>query len=239
MPWYKAWFNSPYYHLLYNNRNEAEAKAFISKLVDEIKPQKDDHILDLACGKGRHAVYLNSLGFKVTGVDLSENSIEYAALESNETLKFLVGDMRKVLEKDGFTHVFSLFTSFGYFDDAGNQEVLLSIYEDLKPGGTLVLDFLNPDLVVKNLIPSEQIEKQGVVFHIQRKIENGKVLKTIEIHDGSQKEVYNESVRLITYETFINWFKTSGFTFKKCWGNYQLEAFEPDRSPRMIFLLSK
>ncbi|MGK0407390.1 MAG: hypothetical protein ACJAZH_001209, partial [Roseivirga sp.] len=55
--WFKKWFNTPYYHILYKNRDDTEAKLFISKLLKEFKPNKDSHFLDLACGRGRHAVY--------------------------------------------------------------------------------------------------------------------------------------------------------------------------------------
>ncbi len=45
-------------------------------------------MLDLACGKGRHSITLNKLGFDVLGIDLSEESITYAKQFENEYLKF-------------------------------------------------------------------------------------------------------------------------------------------------------
>ena len=73
--WYASWFDTPYYHILYKDRGYDEAQAFMRALMAYLKPKDSAKILDLACGKGRHSVFLNSLGYNVTGVDLSKNSI--------------------------------------------------------------------------------------------------------------------------------------------------------------------
>ena len=77
-PWFKDWFNSPYYHQLYFKRDEAEAAKFIDKLIDYLKPPQGSLMLDVACGKGRHSRQLASKGFDVTGIDLSTDSIKEA-----------------------------------------------------------------------------------------------------------------------------------------------------------------
>src|SRR3989344_5362829 len=114
--WFECWFDSPYYHVLYKNRDFTEAELFIDNLVQLIKPSKSNRILDLACGKGRHAIYLNKKGFDVTGIDLSEKSIECAKISGNETLHFYTHDMRKLFRSNYFDIVLNLFTSFGYFE---------------------------------------------------------------------------------------------------------------------------
>ncbi|MDB9922339.1 SAM-dependent methyltransferase, partial [Polaribacter sp.] len=73
--WFTDWFNTPYYHILYNNRNDSDAQLFMQNITTFLALKKGAHIADLPCGKGRHSIYLNSLGYKVTGGDLSENSI--------------------------------------------------------------------------------------------------------------------------------------------------------------------
>jgi SAM-dependent methyltransferase len=83
--------------------------------------------LDLACGKGRHSIYLNQLGYKVTGIDLSEQSIAHAKQFENNTLSFEVHDMTQAYPET-FDAVFNLFTSFGYFEDErSNLEQLSSL----------------------------------------------------------------------------------------------------------------
>ena len=73
--WFKDWFNSPYYHLLYKNRDDNEARSFMDVLLQKLNMKEGSCILDLACGKGRHSKYLNEKGFDVTGVDLAKESI--------------------------------------------------------------------------------------------------------------------------------------------------------------------
>jgi cyclopropane fatty-acyl-phospholipid synthase-like methyltransferase len=91
--WYASWFNTPYYHILYKDRDYSEAQAFMDTLTRYLNLPENGSILDLACGRGRHAVYLNKLGFRVIGVDLSEQSIAHARQFENESLKFEVHDM--------------------------------------------------------------------------------------------------------------------------------------------------
>ena len=84
--WFTDWFNTSYYHILYKDRNDADAQLFMKNITAFLALPKTAHILDLPCGKGRHALFLNSLGYKVTGADLAENSIKYAKQFENEKL---------------------------------------------------------------------------------------------------------------------------------------------------------
>ena len=95
MEWFEDWFNSKYYHILYKNRDTSEAIFFLKNIINQLK-FKDGKILDVACGKGRHAKYFNELGYEVIGTDLSQKSIEFAKNYSNEKLDFFVHDMRPV-----------------------------------------------------------------------------------------------------------------------------------------------
>ena len=61
-PWFKDWFNSPYYHQLYFNRDDREAAVFIDKLISYLKPAPDSTMLDVACGRGRHSIQLAGIG---------------------------------------------------------------------------------------------------------------------------------------------------------------------------------
>ena len=129
--WFTSWFDSPYYHVLYKERNYREAQIFMDNLTHYLNLPEHAKVLDLACGKGRHAIYLNQLGFTVLGVDLSENSIAIAKKNENETLHFEVHDMRHSFA-DKYDAIFNLFTSFGYFEcDADHLKTLIAIKESL------------------------------------------------------------------------------------------------------------
>ena len=100
--WFETWFNTPYYHQLYCHRDEQEAELFIEKLVLFLQLKQNEKVLDMGCGKGRHARFLHQLGLNVVGVDLSEQSIACAKLAEQETLQFFVGDIRSVFKKEEF-----------------------------------------------------------------------------------------------------------------------------------------
>src|SRR5699024_4430381 len=93
--WFRTWFNSPYYHILYANRDKKEAEHFIRVLIGYLVLKVDCKILDLACGIGRHSIQLNKLGYEVWGIYLSEKSIKEAKEEENSKLHFDVFDMRQ------------------------------------------------------------------------------------------------------------------------------------------------
>src|SRR5882757_7437708 len=92
--WFKEWFNSPYYHQLYFNRDEKEAAAFIHLLLEYLHPPAGARMVDIACGRGRHSKILAAKGYDVTGIDLSPENIAFARQFETEKLNFYQHDMR-------------------------------------------------------------------------------------------------------------------------------------------------
>ena len=127
--WFASWFDTSYYHILYKHRDYSEGQSFLKNLITFLKLEKNKVILDLACGKGRHSIYLNSLGFHVIGADLSKNSIEFAKQFETETLKFVEHDMRNPL-KNKFDVILNLFTSFGFLSNNLHVELRELLSED-------------------------------------------------------------------------------------------------------------
>lgn len=237
--WFADWFNTKYYHILYQDRNDEEAQLFMRNLVDFLVLKKNIKILDLACGRGRHAVYLNSLVFDVTGVDLSPNSITYAKQFEKEKLKFSVHDMREPFTNT-YHAILNLFTSFGYFDDdATNIKVLSNIKNGLKKDGVAVIDFLNIKTVIKNLKPTDVLVKDGIQFDITRKILNNKIIKDIKFQANDTNYHYTEKVQCLTLETIKNYMDKAGLQLKHVFGDYNLQEFDVEKSNRLILIVSK
>ena len=128
--WFQDWFNTTYYHLLYDYRDEEEAEYFMSSLLRFLKLTSKDTILDLPCGRGRHSLFLNAQGHHVVGADISENSIAHARHFENRSLRFMIHDMRDPL-KERYNAIFNLFTSFGYFE---NEETNARVLRNFKEG---------------------------------------------------------------------------------------------------------
>lgn len=236
MAWFKSWFNSPWYHLLYEHRDEKDAEIFLDALLTRLKPSSGASILDLGCGRGRHSVYLNQKGYTVTGLDLSPESIAHCSQFENETLSFFVHDMRHLFRVNAFDYVFNLFTSFGYFDtDREHAAVIQNAALALKPEGVLILDFLNPGYVRKHLKPSEQIERSGIRFQITKKCENGVFTKEIQFEHQGKPYSFTEQVAALEHDDFERYFSSCGLQLKNTYGDYCLEPWDRVTSPRMIF----
>lgn len=236
--WFTSWFNTKYYHILYKHRNNEEAQLFMRNITEFLQLSKKSHILDLPCGKGRHSIYLNSLGYKVTGADLSENSILHAKKFENESLKFKVKDMRNPISNQ-YDAIFNLFTSFGYFEnDKDEIQVLRSMKKGLGEHGVLVMDFLNVVNVKNNLVTKEVKIIDGIEFHIEREIKNGFVLKHIYFVDKGVDHSYTEYVKYLDLKKFELFFAEAGLKIKHIFGNYQLSEFDAEHSDRLIFIAS-
>ena len=236
--WFTDWFNTSYYHILYKNRNDEDAQLFMRNITKFLQISTNSYILDLPCGKGRHSIYLNSLGYKVTGADLSENSINYAKNFENDSLNFAVKDMRKPLSQS-YDAIFNLFTSFGYFEnDEDDILVLENIKNALKEHGVMVLDFLNVVNVKKHLIPKEIKTVDEITFRIEREIKNGFILKHISFTDKGQDHSYTEKVKYIDLDKFETYFNSVGLKINHIFGDYQLSEFQPESSNRLIIVAS-
>lgn len=240
MEWFESWFDTPYYHILYKNRDYTEAENFITQLTAELKLPKSSEIIDLACGKGRHSVFLNKLAYKVLGLDLSRQSIEHNRQFENENLQFKVHDMRDNVDHEPVDAVFNLFTSFGYFDsEDDDRKVFKSVSEALKPGGYFVLDYLNEKYVRKTIVPQAVITRDDIDFNIYKKIEDQHIVKDIRFYADGKDFNYFERVKLHTSDSILKYAEDNGFERIKIWGDYQLNDFDAEVSPRCINLFRK
>lgn len=237
--WYASWFNTPYYHLLYRDRDHREAAEFMNSLTAHLQLQKNDTILDLACGRGRHAKYLYRQGFDVTGVDLSEESIAYAKEYERDRLHFAVHNMLKPYPKQ-FDAVLNLFTSFGYFEkESDNLKTIKAIKESLKPNGYGVIDFLNSKLAIKNLVPNEVKTVGNITFNIEKFTEDNFIFKNIRFRNKEEDFLFTERIMALTLSDFTHYIKESGMKLLEVFGDYELNSFEENKSPRLIVLFSR
>ena len=238
--WFETWFDTSYYHTLYKHRDIDEAEKFISNLLEYLELKDGSKCLDLACGKGRHSLFLNKNGFDVIGLDLSVNSIESAKSKENDTLKFEVHDMREVYQNEKFDAIFNLFTSFGYFDsNEDNLKVLYSVHKMLKDDGIFIIDFMNAKKSINNLVESEVKEIDGINFKIKRSFDGNHIHKNIQFEDESQDFEFNERVQALFKEDFERLLIKSGFRIEKVFGDFDLNAFDESISKRLIIIAKK
>ncbi len=241
--WFSTWFNSPYYHILYKNRNQQEATTFIQKLVDHLQLQQGNSVLDMACGKGRHSNTLAQLGMDTIGVDLSKNSIAHAQQQQHANLQFFVHDMRRVLYSNYFDAVFNLFTSFGYFKQMRHNTLAAhAMVAGAKPNGYIVIDFINAQRAITNIGTglNEQKIIDNITFNTHKHTTATHIYKTIHFVDADgDAHNYTEEVQALNKDQLIDLFTTAGATLVNTFGNHNLDAFNITESPRLILVFKK
>jgi SAM-dependent methyltransferase len=197
-------------------------------------------VLDLACGKGRHSKYLHAKGHDVTGIDLSAKNIAYCKQFETDDLNFYEHDMRKAFRINYFDAIFNLFTSFGYFaQDHQNQLAISAAAAGLNKGGYFILDFFNAYPIIKNLKSHELKSLDGIDFSIHKKIENDFLLKEISFETKGKKYNFKEEVKILRLEDFHSFFIHAGLAILDIYGDYQLNSFDKEKSPRLIMLTRK
>lgn len=237
MPWFKEWFNSPYYHKLYGKRDHKEAEELINKLLNFIQAPADWKFLDLACGKGRHAAQIAGKGYETYGVDLSPDSIVAANEIKKPNLHFEVHDMRQTFKSSYFDVVLNLFTSFGYFDcEDDNILALNAVKSNLKSNGLFIQDYFNAHKVVATLKAKETKLIDGIEFHIEKHIENKKVVKNIRFTDKDVEYRFCEVVSLFDKEDFERFYSKAGFEILHVFGDYALNEFDANNSDRLLII---
>ncbi len=243
--WWKDYFDELYLEIYKKldtpEKNQKEAE-FIRKALD-LPP--GSHLLDLACGQGRHAVELADMGFRVTGLDFSPVMLQMAVKRANERnvdVSFVNGDMRDLpFPENHFDGVYSFYTSFGYFDDDDNFKVLKEVARVLKPGGRFLIEYANPLLFIGKLPEKHWFS-----------IDNYFVLESHHF-DPVTMRIYNDRKILVganivdERQHFVRFYNAAELTFLmklvglrriKLWGDHNFSDYDVD-SPRLIMVAEK
>jgi SAM-dependent methyltransferase len=234
MPWYKNWFGTPYYKLLYGHRDDAEAGAWVEAITGRWGLMPGAAVLDLACGRGRHARHFVAKGLKVTGADISAESIAEARA-AVPGAEFQVHDMRLPIEGRRFDAICCLFTSLGYFDTLeDDRRVFASVSGMLVPGGRFVLDFMNTPLVLKELVSQEEVVLGAVRFRIERALEDGVLVKRIAVEDAGCVHRFEERVQALMPDELEAMAVEAGMVIEARTDGPEPAPFDPERSRRFV-----
>ena len=170
------------------------------------------------------------------GADLSENSIEEASKNTNDSLHFKVHDMRQPFEEK-YDAIFNLFTSFGYFEnEEDNLTTLKAIKESLSEYGFAVIDFMNVTQVLNTLVPEETKTVDGIDFQLKRYLKDGHIYKDIIFSDKGQDFHYTEKVKALTLQDFETMMEEAGIYLLDIFGDYKLKKFYKNESERLIMI---
>lgn len=152
-------------------RAEGEVDLLLSYIKD--LGFSADYLLDLNCGIGRHAIELGKRGVEVVGTDLSKLYLDLArrkaskeGVEANVTFKMM--DMRNISSlisgDELFDGIINLYTSFGYYDDETNKDILRQCRNLVRSKGFFALEILNRDWVITNLNQHSYSRYEGLIL---------------------------------------------------------------------------
>ncbi len=228
--WFKDWFDEDYL-ALYAHRDEREAEQAIATALKVAPELAHGLVLDLACGAGRHLAVLRNSNLEAFGLDLSATLLFAAphALRGH----LLRGDMRRLpIKAASLSGICLWFTPFGYFSDEDNRALLHDLVKLLKPGGVLLMDYLNAAYMRENLVPEDVAERAGMRVHSRRALEGDRIVKRMSIErldSGAKREVV-ESVRVYEPHELLGMANGAGFRLRIAIGNYAGMPFAPDSS---------
>lgn len=196
--WWTAAFGDAYLDV-YAHRDDGAAARETAFAAAVLGAAPGARVLDAGCGAGRHARALAAAGFRVAAMDRSAALVR-AGVSRGGGPAFVVGDLRAVpFRAAAFAHVVSFFTSFGYFDGAGDRAQLREFRRVLRDDGSLFLDFLNAPRVVATLVPSSERSVGARTIRETRAVRGGRVEKDVTVSRGDEALAsWTESVRLWT-----------------------------------------
>ncbi len=190
----------------------------------------------------RHAKALAAKGFDVTGIDLAPNSIAHALQFANDHLHFYEHDMRELFWINYFRYAFNFFTSFGYFKtNRENANAIRMMAQSICKDGVLVLDYLNTRWAEAHLIKQSEKTVEGIHFSLTKWSDEEHFFKEILIDDPSQpnKIRFMERVAKLSLAEFEVLFKNQGLQMHAVFGDYELNQYDEQGSPRLIMIAKK
>lgn len=232
-PWYESAFCGPYLQV-YAHRSQEQADTQVRAMLDcGLLPARGS-VLDIACGAGRHLRAMRKAGLDARGLDFSMDLLRAGALAGLAVR----ADMRVMPFADTrFDWACSLFTSFGYFDSADDdRRMFAQAARILRPGGSLVLDHINPVVTLRDLKPHTVDEKDGTKL-VQRRHHDraaGLLIKDVEFTKDGRTQSWQERVRLYEPEQLAALLHAAGFRTMRRYGDLDGRAWQPEQSPRQV-----
>lgn len=240
---FKEIFDEDYLYFYEPLLTEERLQREIEFLAQKTNLNEPKHILDLACGHGRHANCLSQMGHKVTGIDSSKTFLNLAKIKARELsaeVDYIDQDMRLIDYENAFDRVNILFTAFGYFEDAENEKLLKKIYRALRPGGFFCFDSYNRDTFLVYFEPNSILERDGNYMIDQRKFDtlSGHCDTKRTIIKDQITKVSNYCVRFYNPTEIKALLVESGFKEVTFYDDFRDEPLS-SRSRRMVVIANK
>lgn len=240
--WFFDFFDENYLEIYLKKQKEDLTLKQVEFIIKELSLKKDFKVLDLGCGIGRHIIELGKRGIIGVGIDFNENFIEIANRLKGDlsNVEFIKMDMRKIEYNEEFDGVISMWTSFGYFSDEENLDLLKRVNKALKKGKRFLLDIENIFYMLKNL-PKERWEKEDDYYILERNelnILNSRLKTERVIIRKDAIKSYIRIYRIFTLKEIEEYMKFANLKIIKIFGGYEFEEYS-NQSKRLIVISEK
>jgi SAM-dependent methyltransferase len=218
--------------VVFNPQRLANAQAEVEQLVKLLPIAKQDRILDLCCGIGRHSLALARAGFAVVGVDRTPRFIEQArqaAVSSDLAVEFLVGDMREYCLPTSFDIILNLFGSFGYFaDPADDRKVVEHMYASLRPGGKFLIETMGKEILARNFQQRDWTEAGDLLLLSEKQVTQdwGQIQTRWIAIRGQQRSEHRVAVRSYSAVELSALLSACGFPTVQVYGDLAGSAYD-------------
>jgi cyclopropane fatty-acyl-phospholipid synthase-like methyltransferase len=148
--WYENFFHGVSLDLWRKAISPEHTNREADFLAKALECEAGAHLLDVPCGNGRLSFELAGSGYRVTGVDISEEFIQEAsskaarASEANTgrtpVPQFILGDMSKIEGDTIYDGAYCFGNSFGFLEYANMESFLSGVARALKPGARFVVE---------------------------------------------------------------------------------------------------
>jgi SAM-dependent methyltransferase len=233
----EALFDDDYLYFYAERLSDERSDAEVELIWRLLELEPGMQVLDLACGHGRIANRLAARGCRVAGLDSATGFLELArrdAAARGVAPAYVRGDMRSLPWAGGFERVLSWFTAFGYFDDAGNRQVLAEVARVLAPGGRLLVDLNNRDWLAREFQPAHLVERDGDLLLDRNRFDalsSRVVTERLVLRDGRVRR-FPFFTRLFTFTELRDWLLAAGFAAVDGYGHEGVPLSRT--SPRML-----
>ncbi|MBQ3670260.1 MAG: methyltransferase domain-containing protein [Treponema sp.] len=243
----KEWFESEqfwenYGPIMFDEQRWSEAGAVAESVVRIAGLEKGAKILDAGCGPGRISVELAILGMDVTGVDLIQSELD-AARESAEDegvfLNLVKSDLRTFKSAQKFDCAVNLYTSFGYCDtEEEDAQILKSIFDSLKDGGTFILENLSREVEIKYFTEGEWFSRAGKTVLTEFEVVGaweGLRSKWILIDDNTGERLEHQFVqRLYSAAELKKTLERIGYRRVEIFGDFEQHPYDQNMQTMVI-----
>lgn len=156
IPWHEPGFSARILREHLSQDHDRASRRFetidrhVSWLHHAILGAEPARVLDLGCGPGLYTSRLARLGHRCVGVDFSPAAIAHAKAEAERCVlpcEYRLDDLRSADFGSGYAAVLLLFGEFNSFPPEEARGLLARAHRALTPGGALVLEVLDEELV--------------------------------------------------------------------------------------------